>query len=196
MRPFNACASAIPPMDRILAAALPEGGATSSRLIGDPPEDAMVGVSAGQFPGLLPWRNIFSCPRRRGLCRWLIFAVCRRRRPIRCSAGCGARTPKALRSAPIAAAQSSIPIGVAACSNARHAIGSFRRPAGPCSFAESFRFDPAFGLQSVRQRRQGHQQSSVGPQSGAACENRVRITSQAAMRFDIELRDDDFERGR
>ena len=29
-----------------------------------------------------------------------------------------------------------------------------------------------------------------------ACENRVRLTSQAAMRFDIELRDDDFERGR
>src|ERR1019366_9033889 len=56
--------------------------------------------------------------------------------------------------------------------------------------------DLTHGLQSVRQRRQGHQQSSVEPQSGAACENRVRLTSQAAMRFDIELRDDDFERGR
>ena len=50
---------------------------------------------------------------------------------------------------------------------------------GPCSLAGSV-----------------HQQSSVEPQSGAACENRIRLTTQAAMRFDIELPDDDFERCR
>src|SRR5271166_5044347 len=46
--------------------------------------------------------------------------------------------------------------------------------------------DAADGFQLVRQRRQGHQQSSVEPLSGAACEDRVRLAAQAAMRFDVE----------
>jgi hypothetical protein len=56
--------------------------------------------------------------------------------------------------------------------------------------------DPAHSLQSVRQRRQGTEQPSVEPQSGFACENRVRPVAQATLRFDIELSGDDFNRGR
>ena len=42
---------------------------------------------------------------------------------------------------PLAAALPFIPIGVVACSNARPAIGSFRRRAAPCSLTGSFRFE-------------------------------------------------------
>ena len=90
---------------------------------------------------MLPWRNIFLCPRRRGPCRWSIFAICPKTQPTRCSARCGGKILTALRSAPIAAAPPSIPIGVVACSNARPAIVSFQRRAEPYSRTASLRFE-------------------------------------------------------
>ena len=45
-------------------------------------------------------------------------AICQKTRRTRCSAVCGGPTPTAPRSVPIAAARSSILIGVAGCSNA------------------------------------------------------------------------------
>ena len=92
----------------------------------------------------------------------------------------------------IAAAQPSIPNGVGTCSNARPAAGSFQRPANLARLPEAAGSGPAYGFQSVRQRRQGHQQSSFEPKSGVTYEDRVRLTSQAAMRFDVELHDDHF----
>jgi len=53
----------------------------------------------------------------------------------------------------------------------------------------------AYGVQPVRQRDQRLEQPSVEPQPRSSCQNRVRLTSQVAMRFDLELRDDHVERG-
>ena len=72
----------------------------------------------------------------------------------------------------------------------------FSDPRNLARLPEAAGSGPAYGFQSVRQRRQGHQQSSFEPKSGVTYEDRVRLTSQAAMRFDVELHDDHFERGR
>ena len=152
--------------------------------------------SRGPYPGPLPWRNTSSCPRRRGRCRWSIFAICQKTQrtdALRDAVARYRRRPGLPQVQLCGCVYLSVALGVQMQGLPPAVLGDQRNLARVPKVAGS---DAADGFQLVRQRRQGHQQPSIEPLSRAACEDRVRLAAQAAMRFDGELRDDPFVRGR